>query len=96
MSKIILITEIVETKIRKEKELAYYQEELEKLKDKYPQYIKLIKGKGLFIGIEFDFDNIISCGIKGVKMTSLDKELEKKIRMNDIKKSLITHFNKIF
>ena len=35
-------------------------QELEKLKDKYPQYIKLIKGKGLFIGIEFDFDNIIS------------------------------------
>ena len=31
-----------------------------KLKDKYPKYIKSIKGKGLFIGIEFDFDNIIS------------------------------------
>ena len=42
------------------------------------------------------FDNIISCGIEGVKMTSLDKELGKKIRMNDIKKSLITHFNQIF
>ena len=33
---------------------------LNKLKDKYPKYIKSIKGKGLFIGIEFDFDNIIS------------------------------------
>ena len=42
------------------------------------------------------FDNIISCGIEGVKMTSMDKELGKKIRMNDIKKSLITHFNQIF
>ena len=42
------------------------------------------------------FNNIISCGIAGVKMTSLDKELGKKIRMNDIKKSLITHFNQIF
>ena len=33
---------------------------LEKLKAEYPQYIKSIKGKGLFIGVEFDFDNIIS------------------------------------
>ena len=54
---------------------------------------------GLAININTDlsyFDNIISCGIEGVKMTSLDKELGKKIRMNDIKKSLITHFNQIF
>ena len=35
-------------------------QELNKLKDKYPRYIKSIKGKGLFIGIEFDFDHIIS------------------------------------
>ena len=34
MSKIILISDIVETKVRKEKELQYYQEELEKLKQK--------------------------------------------------------------
>jgi acetylornithine/succinyldiaminopimelate/putrescine aminotransferase len=33
--------------------------ELDKLKNKYPKYIKSITGKGLFIGIEFDFDNII-------------------------------------
>ena len=54
---------------------------------------------GLDINVNTDlsyFDNIISCGIQGVKMTSLDKELGKKIRMNDIKKSLITHFNQIF
>ena len=54
---------------------------------------------GLAINVNTDlsyFDNIISCGIKGVKMTSMDKELGKKIRMNDIKKSLITHFNRIF
>ena len=54
---------------------------------------------GLAINVNTDlsyFDNIISCGIQGVKMTSLDKELVKKIRMNDIKKSLITHFNQIF
>ena len=54
---------------------------------------------GLAINVNTDlsyFANIISCGIQGVKMTSLDKELGKKIRMNDIKKSLITHFNQIF
>ena len=54
---------------------------------------------GLAINVNTDltyFNNIISCGIAGVKMTSLDKELGKKIRMNDIKKSLITHFNQIF
>ena len=47
---------------------------------------------GLAINVNTDlsyFDNIISCGIQGVKMTSLDKELGKKIRMNDIKKNLI-------
>ena len=54
---------------------------------------------GLAINVNTDlsyFDNIISCGVKGVKMTSMDKELGKKIRMNDIKKSLITHFKRIF
>ena len=54
---------------------------------------------GLAINVNTElsyFDNIISCGIEGVKMTSMDKELGKKIRMNDIKKSLITHFNQIF
>ena len=54
---------------------------------------------GLAINVNTDlsyFDNIVSCGIQGVKMTSMDKELGKKIRMNDIKKSLITHFNRIF
>ena len=54
---------------------------------------------GLAVNISTDlsyFDNIISCGIEGVKMTTIDKELGKKIRMNDIKKSLITHFNRIF
>ena len=33
---------------------------LNKIKDKHPTKIKSIKGTGLFIGIEFDFDRIIS------------------------------------
>ena len=54
---------------------------------------------GLAININTDlsyFKNIISCGIEGVKMTTVDKELGKKIAMNDIKKQLISNFNKIF
>ena len=54
---------------------------------------------GLAVNISTDlsyFDNIISCGIEGVEMTTLDKELGKKIAMNDIKKQLISNFNKIF
>ena len=34
MSNLILITDILETKLRKEKELEYYQAELEKLQQK--------------------------------------------------------------
>ena len=42
------------------------------------------------------FSNIISCGIDNVSMTSMEKELGKKISMNDIKQSTINHFNDIF
>ncbi len=42
------------------------------------------------------FSNIISCGIENVYMTSMEKELGKKISMNDIKQSTINHFNEIF
>lgn len=34
MTKLILLTDILETKLRKEKELEFYQNELEKLKQK--------------------------------------------------------------
>ena len=34
MSKIILLTDVIETKLRKEKELEFYQKELEKLQQK--------------------------------------------------------------
>ena len=43
----------------KEKSKFTFQE-LNKIQSKYPKYIKSVKGKGLFIGVEFDFDNIIS------------------------------------
>jgi hypothetical protein len=34
MSKLILLTDVIETKLRKEKELEFYQQELEKLQQK--------------------------------------------------------------
>lgn len=34
MSKLIILTDILETKLRKEKELEFYQQELEKLQQK--------------------------------------------------------------
>ncbi|MFL2511458.1 MAG: lipoyl(octanoyl) transferase LipB [Candidatus Neomarinimicrobiota bacterium] len=42
------------------------------------------------------FDHIVSCGIEGVKMTSVEKELEKKIPMNDIKTKVVKYFNQLF
>ena len=42
------------------------------------------------------FSNIISCGIDDVLMTSMEKELGTKFFMNDIKQSIILHFNQLF
>ena len=33
-SKLILITDVIETRVRKEKEIAYYQEQLKKIQQK--------------------------------------------------------------
>ena len=54
---------------------------------------------GLSINVNTDlnfYKDIISCGIPDVKMTSIEKELGKKIPMNDIKKLLINNFKHIF
>lgn len=48
MSKLIQITDILETKLRKEKELEYYQQELEKLQQKM-----------FFIQKDIDITNLI-------------------------------------
>jgi len=48
MSKLIHITDILETKLRKEKELEYYQQELEKLQQKM-----------FFIKKDIDITNLI-------------------------------------
>ena len=42
--------------------------ELNLLKKQYPKYIKEIKGKGMFVGIEFDFESIILLGVKRINI----------------------------
>tara|TARA_A100001037_G_scaffold5704_1_gene5634 strand:- start:182 stop:790 length:609 start_codon:yes stop_codon:yes gene_type:complete len=54
-------------------------------------------GFALNVNTDMDyFSNIISCGIDNVSMTSMEKELNKKISISDVKQSTINHFNDIF
>ena len=54
-------------------------------------------GFALNVNTDMDyFSNIISCGIDNVSMTSMEKELNKKISISDVKQSTISHFNDIF
>lgn len=42
------------------------------------------------------FDYIIPCGLNGVKMTSLEKEMEKKVSIKDVKHICIKQISKVF
>ena len=42
------------------------------------------------------FKGIIPCGISDKEVTSLNRELNKEIRLNDIKEKIINHFDDIF
>jgi hypothetical protein len=68
MSKLILITDIIEQKVRKEKELQYYQEELEKLKQKM-----------WFIQKDIDVTNIIINMIEAEKVVDFKDQMETKM-----------------
>jgi len=72
MSKIILITDIVETKLRKEKELAYYQEELEKLKEKM-----------FFLQKDIDITNLIINMIEKEKVLDIKEQMQSKLLESD-------------
>lgn len=58
MSNLILITDILETKVRKESELKYYQKELEKLQNKMFYIRKDIELTNIIINI-IETDNVI-------------------------------------
>ena len=72
MSKIILISDIVETKLRKEKELQYYQEELEKLKQKM-----------FFLQKDIDVTNLIINMIEKETVVDIKEQMETKLIGDD-------------
>lgn len=71
--KIILLSEIIETKVRKEKELEYYAKQLEELQKKM-----------FFVKKEIDLTNVIIEIIENEKVLDIrDHLLEKKSVQND-------------
>jgi len=42
------------------------------------------------------FDHIIPCGIRGKSITSLEKELNKKVNINEVKEKIKKHFSSVF
>lgn len=67
MTKLIQLTEILETKIRKEKELEFYQKELEKLQQKM-----------FFIKKDIDLTNIIIDIIEQEKVYDIKQHMIEK------------------
>ena len=67
MSKIILISDVLETKLRKEQELEYYQKELEKLQQKM-----------FFLRKDIDLTNMIIDLIEREKVYDVKQEMENK------------------
>jgi prefoldin subunit 5 len=66
MSNILLLTDIIEQKVRKEKELEYYQQELEKLQQKMWWIRKEIEITNLCIDvIESEKANLVSNRLLG-------------------------------
>jgi len=60
---------------------------------------KWIAFHGISININTDlsfFSMIRSCGIKGIEVTSLARILDRKIRLDESKKTIITKFNSVF
>lgn len=68
MSKIILLTDVIETKLRKEQELAFYQKELEKLQQKM-----------FFLRKDIEVTNLCISIIEQEKVLDIKEEMEKKM-----------------
>ena len=67
MTKLILITDILETKLRKEKELEFYQKELEKLELKM-----------FFLRKEIEITNLCIEMIENEKVYDVKDQMEKR------------------
>tara|TARA_Y100000389_G_C17423890_1_gene498385 strand:+ start:1245 stop:1463 length:219 start_codon:yes stop_codon:yes gene_type:complete len=68
MSKLILITDIIETRLRKEKEIEYYQQQIEKIKQKM-----------FFLKKDLDITNLIIEMIEKEKVMDLKENMENKL-----------------
>jgi hypothetical protein len=68
MNKLILLTDVIETKIRKEKELAFYQKELEKLQQKM-----------FFIKKDIDITNLCIQIIEQEKVLDIREQMKSKL-----------------
>ena len=66
--RLILLSDIIEQKVRKEKELEFYQAELEKLKEKM-----------YWLGREIDLNNIIIDMIKSDAILDVKENMENKL-----------------
>ena len=42
------------------------------------------------------FEHIIPCGIKGKQVTSLERELEQKLNIEEVKNKIKRHFSEVF
>lgn len=68
MTKLILLTDILETKLRKEKELEFYQKELEKLQQKM-----------FFIKKDIEITNICISIIEQEKVLDIKEQMKPKL-----------------
>lgn len=68
MSKIILLSDVIETKLRKEQELEFYQKELEKLQQKM-----------FFLRKDIEVTNLCIQIIEQEKVLDIKEEMKKKM-----------------
>jgi hypothetical protein len=66
--KLILISDIIETRLRKEKEIEYYQKQLEKIQQKM-----------LFLQKDLDITNLIIDMIEKEKVIDIKENMETKL-----------------
>lgn len=70
--KLILLADIIENKVRKESELAYYEEELKKLQEKM-----------YWIKRDIDVTNIIIDMVKNEKVLDVKQQMQNKLLDNN-------------
>lgn len=72
MSKLILLSDVIETKLRKEKELEFYQNELEKLQQKM-----------FFLRKDIEITNICIHIIEQEKVVDIQEQMQAKMIEKD-------------